>query len=308
MKLVFLDRRTLGLDINIDQFSKYGEVKVYETTSYEETLDRIQGADIVITNKVVIDKSMMEQSDLKLICVAATGMNNIDLEYAKEKNITVKNVSGYSTKSVSQLTFSFVLQFVQRIDYYDNYGKNEWPKSKIFTNLEKPFFELEGKNWGIIGLGEIGRDVANIASAFGCNVSYYSTSGANYNTNYTQKSLEELLKGSDIISIHSPLNEKTLDLINSSNISAIKKGAILLNLGRGGIVNEQDISDAINKGEDIYYGTDVVSREPIEKSNPLLTIKNSSRLLLTPHIAWGSIEARRRLLDGIEENITSFLN
>jgi lactate dehydrogenase-like 2-hydroxyacid dehydrogenase len=307
MKIVFLDRKTLGIDISLNQFSKFGEVIVYETTKYEETIEHLKGADIVVTNKVVIDKNIMDQCNIKLICVAATGMNNIDLEYAKEKNIIVKNVAGYSTKSVSQLTFSFVLQFVQRIDYYDNYGKNEWKKSDIFTNLEKPFFELDGKNWGIIGLGEIGRDVASIATSFGCNVSYYSTSGTNYNTNYSQKSLEELLRQSDIITIHSPLNDKTLDLLNSSNIPLIKKGGIVLNLGRGGIVNEKDISEAINNGQDIYYGTDVVSCEPIQKENPLLSIEDGSKLLLTPHIAWGSIEARARLLNGIEDNIKSFL-
>lgn len=307
MKIVFLDRKTLGLDISIEQFNKFGDIEVYETTSPTQTIIRVKEADIVVTNKVVIDKNVMDNSDLKLICVAATGMNNIDLEYAKEKNIEVKNVAGYSTKSVSQLTLSFVLQFVQRMDYYGNYGKSEWKKSEIFTNFEKPFFELDGKKWGIIGLGEIGRDVASIASAFGCDVSYYSTSGTNYNTNYNQLTLEELLKESDIISIHSPLNEKTRDLLNSSNLPLIKKGAIVLNLGRGGIVNEQDISDTINQGQDIYYGTDVVSREPIEESNPLLSIKDGSRLMITPHIAWGSIEARKRLLDGIEENIKSFL-
>lgn len=307
MKIVFLDRRTLGLDISIEQFSKFGEIEVYETTVHEETIERVQGADIVVTNKVVIDKKVIDNSDIKLICVAATGMNNIDLEYSKIKGIEVKNVAGYSTKSVSQLTFSFVLQFVQRIDFYDSYGKNNWKESEIFTNLEKPFFELDGKKWGIIGLGEIGRDVANIAVSFGCNVNYHSTSGTNNNTNYTQKSLEELLKQSDIISIHAPLNDKTFDLINSSNIPLIKKGAILLNLGRGGIVNEKDISDAINKGQDIYYGTDVASKEPIEAKNPLLHIDDVSRVLITPHIAWGSIEARKRLLDGIEENIKTFL-
>ncbi len=307
MKIVFVDKKTLGDDISLEMFNKYGEVITYETTNSDETLNRLKDADIVVTNKVVIDQKIMDNSNIKLICVAATGMNNIDLNYAGQKGIEVKNVAGYSTSSVIQLTFSFVLEFVQQIVYYDNYGKNLWQNGDIFTHLDKPFFELDGKKWGIIGLGDIGRGVAKIADAFNCEVQYYSTSGKNINQTYKQVSLEELLQTSDIISIHSPLNEQTLNLINKSNISMIKKGAILLNLGRGGIVNEQDISDAINDGQDIFYGTDVVSKEPIAKENPLLSVKNKDRLMVTPHIAWASIEARARLLEGIETNIAKFL-
>ncbi len=307
MKIVFLDAKTLGSDVSLESFNQFGEVEIFQTTTPSETLSRVKDADIVVTNKVVIDKNIMDNSAIKLICIAATGMNNIDLEYSKTKQIEVKNVAGYSTMSVVQLTLSFVLQFVQRVDYYDQYGKNSWQDNDVFTHLDKPFFELDGKNFGVIGLGEIGLGVAKVAQAFGCNVSYYSTSGANNNTNYTQKSLDELLSQCDIISIHAPLNANTQDLINRSNIGRIKKGAILLNLGRGGIVNEQDISEALNSGADIYFGTDVASKEPIEKNNPLLTIQDSSRLIITPHIAWASIEARQRLLKGIEKNIEEFL-
>jgi len=307
MKIVFLDKKTLGEDICLGGFEQFGEVAIFETTKYEETLKRIEDAEVVVTNKVIIDKTLMDNSNLKLICVAATGMNNIDLEYAKEKGIIVKNVAGYSTSSVVQLTLSFVLQFVQKIDFYDNYGKNEWKNSDIFTNLEKPFFELDGKTWGIIGLGEIGRGVAKVARAFNTKVQYYSTSGKNNNNEYESVSLEELLKTSDIITIHAPLNEQTLDLINQQNLPIVKQGALVINLGRGGIVNEQDISDAINKGQDIYYGTDVVSKEPIVEQNPLLKVEDKNRLMITPHIAWASIEARGRLIEGIESNIKEFL-
>ena len=307
-KIVFLDRKTLGDDITLEQFEKYGEVTSYESTKKGETLQRVSDADIIVTNKVVIDKKIMDNSNIKLICVAATGMNNIDLDYAEQKGIEVKNVAGYSTSSVAQLTFSFVLEFVQKINFYDNYVKNGgWEKSDIFTNLDKPFYELDGKKWGIVGLGSIGLKVANIAKEFGCEIQYFSTSGKNNNKDYKNVSLEELLKTSDIITIHSPLNDATSNLINNTNISIIKKGAILLNLGRGGIVNEQDISDAINDLQDIYYGTDVVSKEPIESSSPLLSIKDKSRILFTPHIAWASKEARIRLLNGIEGNIKKFV-
>ena len=307
MKIVFLDRKTLGDDITLDSFNKFGEVITYESTKPAETLSRIKDANIVVTNKVVIDKNIMDNSDIKLICVAATGMNNIDLDYAKQKQISVKNVAGYSTSSVAQLTLSFVLQFVQKISFYDEYVKNNgWANSDIFTNIDKPFYELDGKKWGIIGLGEIGRKVAQIGESFGCDISYYSTSGTNSNTNYNQQTLEELLKENDIISIHSPLNNKTLDLINKSNLHLLKEKSILLNLGRGSIINEQDISDEVDKRE-IYFATDVVSKEPIEKDSPLLKISQKDRVLFTPHLAWASIEARKRLVEGIEDNINEFL-
>ncbi|MEA3384319.1 MAG: D-2-hydroxyacid dehydrogenase [Campylobacterota bacterium] len=308
MKIVFLDRKTLGDDITLEQFDKLGEIISYESTKPSQTLQRIKDAQIVVTNKVVIDKYIIDNSDIKLICVAATGMNNIDLEYAKIKNIEVNNVAGYSTQSVVQLTFSLALGFIQQINFYDDYVKSGgWQNSEIFTNLDKPFFELSGKKWGIIGLGEIGKSVASVASAFGCNVQYYSTSGVNKNSDFTQVSLDELLNSSDIISIHSPLNDATFNMINNTNINMIKKGAILLNLGRGGIVNEQDISNSINNNQDIFYGTDVVTKEPIEATSPLLNIENKDRVLFTPHIAWASKEARVRLLNSIEENIKKFV-
>ncbi len=308
MEIVFLDKKTLGDDISIDMFSTLGTVTTYPSTKPSQTLERIKNTQIVVTNKVIIDKALMDNSDIKLICVAATGMNNIDLEYAKEKKIVVKNVAGYSTSSVAQLTFAFVFQFIQNINYYDNFVKSSgWENSDIFTNNDKPFYELDNKKWGIIGLGSIGKRVATIASSFGCNVNYYSTSGINYNTNYNQISLEKMLQTCDIISIHAPLNDKTLNLINKINLSLLKNNAILLNLGRGGIVNEQDISSELDKRE-IYFATDVVTKEPIESKSPLLKIQQKQRVLFTPHIAWASIEARQRLVTGIYKNIKEFID
>jgi glycerate dehydrogenase len=304
MKIVFLDRKTLGSDITLEQFEKFGEIITYDSTSVDETLKRVQNADIVVTNKVILDQYIIDNSNIKLICIAATGMNNVDLKYAKKKGIVVKNVVGYSTSSVAQLTFSYILQFVQHINFYDNYVKSgEWQKSDIFTNHTKPFYELDKKILGIIGLGNIGKKVAKIGQSFGCQVIYYSTSGKNNNSEYKNVTLEELLKTSDIISLHSPLNKQTNNLINSTNLKYIKKGALLLNLGRGGLVNEQDIANSINNNQDIYFATDVVTKEPISEKSPLLTIQNKERIIITPHIAWASKEARQRLLDGIEVNI-----
>ena len=307
-KIVFLDRKTLGDDITLDQFKNLGEVIVYDTTTKEQTLLRVKDASIVVTNKVIIDKDIINNSNIKLICVAATGMNNIDLECAKQKGIIVKNVVGYSTSSVAQLTFSYILQFVQKINYYDNYVKDGlWEKSDIFTNNDKPFYELDGKTLGIIGLGTIGKKVAAIAKSFGCDIIYHSTSGANNNSEFKQVSLDELLKTSDIISLHCPLNQQTNNLLNKTNLPFVKDGAIILNLGRGGLVNEQDIADILNSNKNIYFATDVVTKEPIEANSPLLKVKDRNKIIITPHIGWASKEARVRLLNGIEKNIKEYL-
>jgi glycerate dehydrogenase len=303
MKIVILDRATLGFDISVEIFSKFGEVVSYDMTKKEETKQRIKDADIVLTNKVVIGKNEMDDSMVKLICITATGMNNVDLEYAKQKNIQVKNVAGYSTSSVVQVAFSMIFQIVTKLNYYKNYvDEGNWQKSNIFTHIDEPFFELDNKRVGIIGLGEIGRDFAKKASAFNCEVVYYSTSGKNSNSDYTQVSLDELLKTSDIISIHAPLNENTKNLLTYENMKNIKEGAILLNLGRGGIINESDLAKIIDEKE-IYCGIDVVSVEPILEENPLLKVSNKNRLLLTPHIGWASVEARNRLVKMVAKNI-----
>jgi len=304
MKIVFLDRKTLGDDINLEQFDSLGDVIYYESTKPNETLGRVKDADVVVTNKVVINKEIMQQTHIKLICITATGMNNVDLEYAKEQKIPVKNVVGYSTSSVAQLVISYILQFVQHINYYNEYVQNGgWENSEIFTNNDQPFYELHGKTVGIIGLGNIGKEVAKIATAFGCRVIYYSTSGKNTNNEFESVSLESLLKESDIISIHCALTPETNNLVNKTNLPLLKDGAILLNLGRGGLVNEEDIKECLNSKKDIYFATDVTTKEPIEKTSPLLQIEDKKRVIITPHIAWASKEARERLMNEVFKNI-----
>ena len=308
MNIVILDRKTLGLDIDMAIFETFGNVKIYDCTKQNETIERLKEADIVITNKVVISKEVMENTNLKLICVTATGMNNIDLESAKQKNIEVKNVAGYSSASVVQLAFSMIFHFIQKLGYYKKYvDEGNWQKSDIFTHIDKPFFELDGKKVGIIGLGDIGKNFAKKALAFDCEVMYFSTSGKNSNSEYKQVSLDELLNNSDVITIHCPLNENTKDLLNYENMKNIKDGAILLNLSRGGIINEADLAKIIDEKE-IYCGIDVASVEPILEDNPLLNVKNKDRLILTPHIAWASVEARNRLMKMVAKNIEEFIS
>jgi glycerate dehydrogenase len=307
VKLVLLDALTLGSDIDLKIFENYGELVVYETTNKEQTLTRIKEADIVLTNKVILDETVLKACErLKLICVMATGTNNVDLEYAKQKGIVVKNVAGYSTHSVAQITFTLLLSLITNSAYYDGYVKSkEWSKSPIFTHLDKTFFEIHGKRWGIIGLGTIGKEVAKIATAFGAKVVYFSTSGANHDTFYERVSLREIMQ-SDIISIHAPLNEKTANLIDKNELALMKKGSVIINVGRGGIINEEALAKAIDE-QDILAGIDVTQVEPILSSNPLLHVKKKEHLLFSPHIAWASVEARDKLVNLVAKNIEEFL-
>jgi len=310
MNITFLDQQTLGQDVDYTQFENIpnSNITYHQTTSPNQTLGRVQNQDIVVTNKVVIDKDIMDNSDIRLICVAATGMNNIDLEYATSKNIEVKNVSGYSTSSVAQTTLMLALNLIMNSNYYDKFVKSkEYEKSPIFTNISKPFFELSGKRWGIIGLGSIGKEVAKIASSFGCEIVYYSTSGQNSDNNYQQVELNQLLSNCDIISIHAPLNDQTNNLIAKDELKLLKDGTVILNLGRGGIIHEGDLADIIDSEANILVGLDVLSSEPIRTDNPLNNIKNQHKIQFTPHIAWASKEARVRLLDGIYQNIMEFV-
>ena len=309
MKIVILDRATLGFGVDMSIFDSLGEVISYDITLENETISRVKDADIIITNKVLVTKEIMnEASNLKLICISATGTNNVDLEYAKQKKISVKNVAGYSSSSVVQLAFSMIFHFIQKLSYYKKYvDEQNWQKSQIFTHIDKPFFELDGKKVGIIGLGDIGSNLARKVKAFDCEVVYYSTSGKNSNNEYKRVELDELLSTCDIISIHCPLNENTKNLLNYENMKNIKDGSILLNLGRGGIINEADLAKIIDEKE-IYCGIDVVFVEPILESNPLLRVKNKQRLLLTPHIGWASIEARTKLVSMVAKNIEEFIS
>ena len=302
MKIVFLDALTLG-DVDLEQFKTLGDVEIYQTTSKEETLNRVKDADIVVTNKVVIDREIMDNSNIKFIQIAATGMNNVDLEYAKEKGVVVKNVAGYSTNAVIQHTFALVLTLINKICYFNEYSRKEYPNSKIFTHIQN-WFEIKGKRWGIIGLGEIGRGVADLAKNFGAEVVYFSTSGKNQNSQFKRVELEELLKTSQIISIHAPLNENTKNLLNRNNLPLIQDNSILVNVGRGGIINENDLSKILEE-KNIFVGLDVFEKEPINADNPLL---KSEKAVLTPHVAWTSIEAREKLINSIYENIKEFKN
>ena len=308
MNIILLDQKTLGDDIDLSALSNFGEVTSFPTTNKDETLERIENAQIIITNKVVITKEMMEQSaNLKLICIAATGMNNVDLEAAKELNIPVKNVTGYSTPSVVQHTFSMMFYLLEKLEYYNRQVKSKaWSESGLFTDVSQPFSELSTKAWGIIGLGTIGKEVAKMAENFGVKVHYHSTSGKNLINDYHHCELDDLLATCDIVSIHCPLNEQTNNLLNASNLPYLKDNSILLNLGRGGIINEDDLATELNK-RPLYAGLDVLAVEPIEASNPLLAIDNPDHLLITPHLAWASLEARQRLLEGIIQNIERYL-
>ena len=303
MKIVLLDTLTFG-ETDLSKFASFGEVVTYKTTAPNETLTRVVEANIVITNKVVITKEMMLGSkNLQLICIAATGMNNVDLEAAKELGIAVKNVAGYSTDSVIQHTFSMLFYLLGHSRYYDEVVKDgTYSKSKIFTDVSQPFFEVKGKKWGIIGLGSIGRGVANIAQAFGAEICYYSTSGIKRDEPYESLSLDKLLESCDIITIHAPLNEKTKNLLDYEELSLCKNGATILNLGRGGIINEDAVARIIDE-KNLFFGLDVLTKEPMSQNHKLLTIKNSDRLYITPHIAWTSVEARDTLIEGIVKNI-----
>ena len=308
MKIVFLDTDTVGKLPELDELKRFGEVTFYPLTSYEETATRVHDAEIIITNKVVIDREIMEASPaLKIICVAATGMNNIDLPCAEEKKIVVKNAKGYSTDSVAQLSFAMILNLLNHISFYDGYVKNgEYSKGKIFTNLSREVIQIKGKTLGIIGLGAIGQRVAEIAKAFGAGVIYFSASGKNNNPSYKKVSLEELLAASDIISIHAPLNDFTRNLIGYKELSEMKRTALLVNAGRGGIVNETDLARALNEDLITAAGIDVYEQEPLSSSNSLLSIKDSEKIILTPHIAWAALEARRELLRQVTAHIRDY--
>ena len=306
-KIVVLDSKTLG-NVNFDKLKEFGEVVLYEKTKAEEIEERVKDASIILTNKVVLNKDNLKNAEkLEIICETATGFNNIDIEYAKSKNIAVTNVAGYSTPTVAQHTFATLLHLYDKIGYYDEFVKSgEYSKSGMFTNLDKPFNDIEGKKWGIVGLGNIGKKVAKIAEAFGAEVVYYSTSGKNNNSDYKRVELDELLSESDIISIHSPLNTNTQGLFNYDNLKKMKKSAVLINMGRGPIVVEKDLAKAIDENIIAGVALDVFSVEPMPENSSLLKIKNKEKIVMTPHIAWASIEARERLFNDLIENIKAF--
>ncbi len=306
-KIVVLDGKTLG-NVDYIKLNEFGQVIYYDLTLKEEVANRIKDANIVLTNKVVLnEENLKDTTNLELICEMATGYNNIDIKYAKEKKIAVTNVTGYSTTTVAQHTFAMLLHLYDNISYFDNFIKSgEYSNSVMFTNLEMPYKDLCGKVWGIIGLGNIGKRVAKIAQAFGARVVYYSTSGKNADSDYARVEFDSLLKQCDIISIHAPLNKKTEGLINYEAFAKMKKDSVLINVARGPIVVDEDLARAID--EEIIGGAalDVFKIEPMPSDNPLLKVKNKERLVLTPHIAWASEEARNRLFTDLLENIYAY--
>ncbi len=309
MKLVFLDTKTIGEDIDLSAYDALGEVVKYGFSTLEEIPERVKDADVLIVNKIAINEQTIGNAkNLKLVCVTATGTNNLDKEYLKKRGIAWRNVAGYSTESVTQHTFALLFYLLEKIRYYDDYVKDEkYINDTVFTHFAEHFNEVNGKTWGIIGLGTIGRRVADIAKAFGARVIYYSASGSPAQEGYEQVDFETLLTTSDIVSVHAPLNEYTKDLMDREAFAKMKKTAIFLNLGRGPIVVEQDLYEALETGEIAAAGLDVLCEEPMSETNPLAKIKDSKKLIITPHIAWASVEARNRLMQIIAGQIREFL-
>ncbi|MCM1283402.1 MAG: D-2-hydroxyacid dehydrogenase [Muribaculaceae bacterium] len=308
MKIVFLDAKTIGEDIDLSGFDELGTVVRYGFSTEAQARERTRDADVLVLNKVEInERTIGEAEHLKLVCVTATGTNNLDKEYLDSRGIAWRNVAGYSTESVAQHTFAMLFYLLEKLRYYDDYVKSEaYVGDVIFTHFSNVFHELSGKTWGIAGLGSIGRRVAEIAALFGCRVIYYSTSGKNDQPDYERVSFEELLRRADILSVHAPLNENTRGLMNGAAFAQMKETAIFLNLGRGPIVVEQDLADALNAGRIAAAGLDVLCEEPMRQDNPLRAIKDSQRLFITPHIAWASVEARIRLMKTIEGQIREY--
>lgn len=310
MKILFPDLKTIGEDLDLSPFRSLGEVVTYPFSTPEELLVRSVDADVIILNKIRIDiHSIRHAEKLKLVCVTGTGTNHIDKEYLASRRIAWRNVSGYSTQSVAQHTFAMLFFLMEKLSYYDRYVKEgRYIDDTSFSHFQQQFHELSKKTWGIIGLGNIGRQVAAIAEAFGASVIYTSPSGQPAQKGYTQTDLDTLLRTSDIISVHAPLNAYTDQLIGKAAFDKMKPSCIFLNLGRGAIVVEADLADALKDGSIAAAGLDVLKTEPMDADSPFVDLSDSNRLLITPHIAWASIESRTRLLEIIFEQVTDFFS
>ncbi|MBP3482271.1 MAG: hydroxyacid dehydrogenase [Alistipes sp.] len=306
--IVFLDEYSIcGRDLSAVKSA--GCYTGYDNTAPHEVLERCKGAEIVITNKVVIDAATMRRlPDLRLICIAATGMNNVDLDAAAERGIEVRNAIGYSTRSVAETTLCSALSLLREIVYYDRYFKSgDYSASPRMFNFDRPTAQIGGKNWGIVGLGNIGREVARLATAFGCEVRYCSTSGTVRREEYEAVSLDELLRWSDIVSVHCPLNEHTRNLIGAKELATMKPSAVIINVARGGIIDEQALADALNGGRIRGAALDVFSSEPLDAGSPLLRLEDPYKLLASPHNAWSTVEAIDKLIGCIGRNIKDYL-
>ena len=310
MKIVFLDVKTIGEDLDLTPFEDLGEVVKYGFTSKDEMYEHTKDADVIITNKCQINESTIGKAEkIKLVCTTGTGTNHFDKEYLATRGIEWRNVADYCTDSVAQHTFALLFYLAGRLHFYDSYVKEEhYVNDTKFTHFTEHFNQIAGKTWGIIGLGNIGRRVADLAKAFGANVIYYSTSGNNNQEGYNRVDLDTLLSTSDIVSVHAPLTQQTENLMNADAFNKMKQNAIFINVGRGAIVDEQALADALNQNKIAAAGLDVVTVEPMSPENPLLSIKDSNKLIITPHIAWASVEARTYLMKVIHGQIKDWIN
>lgn len=308
MNIVFLEADNLGSDMNFDRFSQLGEVTIYKETAPEQVAERIADAEAVIVNKLMMDEETLKDAPhIRYIGITATGKNNIDFAYTGKRGICVTNVAGYSTDVVAQHTFAMTLYLMEHLRYYDEYVKSgEYTKSRTFCHMDRSFYELSGKTWGILGLGAIGGRVAQIAEAFGCRVIFYSPSGTKRKEKYTQVDFNTLLAQSDILSVHAPLTQKTHHLMDYEAFCKMKPSSVFINVGRGPIVEENGLCQALSEGRIAAAGLDVLEREPMDKESPLRRLADSDALLITPHIAWAAVEARHRLLDEVWENLSAF--
>ena len=309
MRIVILERNSVGTDVSVDSISKYGETTVYRNTTAEDVAERVKDAEIIIANKALLNEATLKNAQkVKLICEFATGYDNVDLAYCKSRGIKVANVVNYSTDAVAQHTFALCLCILEKLHHYDGYVKSgEYASQDRFSNFDIPYTELAGKTWGIIGMGNIGRKVAEIAKAFGCHVIFYSVTGKSSCTEYEQVNFDTLLRESDVLSLHCPLSDITRNLINLDALKKMKKTAILINVARGPVVNDEDLYTALTENYILGAGLDVTGTEPMKNSNPLSKIKDSNRLIITPHMAWASIEARERCVSETCKNIEAFL-
>ncbi len=310
MKLVVLERNSVGTDIDMGCLEKFGEVICYPNTVADNAAERVQDADIVIVNKVPMNESTLENApNVKLICLFATGFDNVDLAYCKSRGIKVANVVNYCTAAVAQHTLLLAMALSEKLAFYDDYVKSgTYGAQDRFSNFDKPFNELEGKTWGIVGMGGIGHKVAGLATAFGCKVIFYSASGKSTCTEYERVELDRLLQESDILSLHCPLSDRTRGLINKEALSQMKPSAILVNVARGPVVDTQALYEALMEGKIAAAGLDVLEKEPISKDNPLNEIKDSTKLIITPHMSWASTESRERLVEEVAKNIEAYLD
>ena len=309
MKISILERDSLGIDVDMSEIDKLGEVTVYPATTVENAVEHIGDADILIVNKLPLNENTLKEAkNLKFVAQTATGTNNVDFNYTNSRGIKVANVPSYSTDSVAQHTFALLLYLVEKMRFFDDYVKNgTYSRSNCFSCLEMIYPEIAGKTWGIIGMGAIGQKVAQIATVFGCKVICYSASGRTYDMPYEQVDFDTLLSSSDIVSVHAPLNEHTKDLMNYEAFVKMKESAYFINVGRGPIVVEEDLARALEEGQIRAAGLDVLRIEPMNADNPLLKIQDSQKLIITPHVAWATSEARRRCVDVVAENIKAFL-